>query len=381
MKLADVYITGIGTRLGSRKVTVEQIGERLNASPRELERLRRKCGTTVLYRFQEDESFEACAVEACRIAMRHAGIAFEDVSGIYSSTGGPVTEYLVPDVARILADRMGIANIDTVGVSMGCVGGLDCVIAAGNRLVVDRHEGKTGHYLIVCGDHPAMTHRADDKSTAYLFSDGVACFVLTTQARDGYRIDRMGSVSAPGDPMCMKLRSPYLDPAARFEMSGEAVYEFAIKTALPAILELLQVGSVPAGTYCVFHQASLSILRQLAFQAGLADEDVYFDGIQQIGNTSGASVMFGLEDALKKNYIRHGSRVLLGAFGLGLKVGATLLAPVGNPRRIVGHQPDAASLAAAPGSEGVEVPRKDGSARAPSASLAGATAQPGGVGL
>ena len=72
----------------------------------------------------------------------------------------------------------------------------------------------------------------------------------------------------------------------------------------------------------------------MAAQADLDDELMYYDGIREIGNTSGASVMFGLEDAMEKGYVRRARRVLLGAFGVGLKVGAMLLSPVGDPQEI-----------------------------------------------
>ena len=43
--------------------------------------------------------------------------------------------------------------------------------------------------------------------------------------------------------------------------------------------------------------------------------------------------MFGLDDATKKGYVQRASQVLLGAFGVSLKVGAVLLTPVGDPRQ------------------------------------------------
>ena len=47
------------------------------------------------------------------------------------------------------------------------------------------------------------------------------------------------------------------------------------------------------------------------------------------------ALILDLEDAVAKGYVRGCHRVLLGAFGVGLKVGAMLLSPIGDPGRIV----------------------------------------------
>jgi len=177
------------------------------------------------------------------------------------------------------------------------------MLAVRNRLIVDTFERRSASYLVVCGDHSALTHRPMDKSTAFLFSEGVACFVLSNEPGDGFQIDRINSVSAGGDPFCMKLKNAHAESQAKFEMDGQAVYEFAVRTALPRIPKLLGLPGIPADTYCVFHQASMSILRQMTAQAELDGDMVYYDGVREIGNTSGASVMFGLSDATQKGYV------------------------------------------------------------------------------
>lgn len=334
MPLPDVYITGIGTKLGSEEVSLQQIGRRFALTAAQLKQLRRKCGPIRLYRCAPDESVEDCAVQACQTAMCNAALSASDVTGIYASTGGPVGEYVLPDLPRTLALKLGMGDLDTIGMSMGCVGGVDCMLAASHRLIVDSLEGRTASYLIVCGDQAGLTHSAMDRSTAFLFSEGMACFVLSNHARAGYRIERINTVSAAGDPFCMKLRNAHSQPGAKFEMQGEAVYEFVIKAALPRLPRLLGLASIPKDAYCIFHQANLSMLRQMAAQADLHGDLVYDDGVREIGNTSGASLMFGLEDALRKGYIGRTPRVFLGTFGVGLKVGAALLSPIGDPREV-----------------------------------------------
>jgi len=116
--LPGVYITGIGTRLGSDEVSSDEIGARFNMSGKRLANLQRKCGPERLFRYGSGESLENCALDSCRTAMSKAGLAPEGVSGIYASTGGPVGEYALPDLARVIALRLGLDEIDTAGVSV-----------------------------------------------------------------------------------------------------------------------------------------------------------------------------------------------------------------------------------------------------------------------
>ena len=335
MAIPDVYIRGIGSKLGSNEVAIEDVARQFQLTAAELKNLRRKCGPNRLFKCADGERIEDCAAEACRLAVRNAGLTLSDVDGIYASTGGPISEYMLPDLPRTIAQDLGLADIDTVEVSMGCVGGIDCMLAASHRLIVDRLKGRTSHYLVVCGDQTEATHAESDRSTAFLFSDGMACFVMSNEAENGYRVDAIDSVSAGGDPYCMNLKNLHHDPDAKFEMNGTAVYEFVVKTALPQLHRMLGLDMISIDAYCIFHQASLSILRQLAAQAEISDDRMYYDGIREFGNTSGATVMFGLEDAIKKDYVWQASQVVIAAFGVGLKVGGMLLSPVGDPRQII----------------------------------------------
>jgi len=347
MTIPSVYITGIGSKLGSTEISLRDIARRFRLTAAQLKKLQRKCGPTRLHKCADDEHIEDCAVQACRVALHNAGLAPQQVTGIFASTGGPVSEFVLPDFPRSIALKMGLGDVDTVGMSMGCVGGLDCMLAAYHRLVVDRLKGRTSHYLVVCGDQAGLTHSDMDRSTAFLFSEGMACFVLSNEAHVGYRIDEINCVSAEGDPFVMSLRNAHIEPQAKFDMQGEAVYDFAIKKALPRLPGVLGLDAIPRDTYCIFHQASLSILKQMALQADLDRDLMYYDGVREIGNTSGASVMFGLEDAIQKGYTQQAGRVMLGAFGVGLKVGAMLLSPVGDPTEITSkaYRPEAEAVA------------------------------------
>lgn len=353
MELSDfpVYITGIGAKLGSKrtsfdedvsnllKISDEEIFQRRGDDlKRTLKKLKQKCGTNYLYRFSENESLESVSLQVCRIAIENAKISTEDtsfnkrdISGVYSSSAGQTTQDKMPGLARVIGQSLGLSGIDMTCIGLGCVGGLDAVLRARDRLVIDTLENKIGNYLVVVGD---ATLKSLDiaKKDILLFSEGVCAMVLTNKTpKNGYKIERCSSVVLDGDIYSMRIPSN-----SKYRMNGEEVFDFAVQKALHEIPKRVGFNRIPKDIYFIPHQGSKAILEQFVLQGDFDKKNFYDDGISSIGNVPGVSTMFGLKDALEKNYIQPGQRVLLGGYGAELKVNGTLLCPVGNPRKIIG---------------------------------------------
>lgn len=117
-------------------------------------------------------------------------------------------------------------------------------------------------------------------------------------------------------------------------MEGSQVFEFGVE-AYDDFLDLVGLRDLPRDGYLVPHQPNLRMLEAMIARAGLDAARVYVDGIRTIGNTSGAATFLGLADALRRGLTQGRDRVLLGAFGAELQVGAALLQPLGDPRAIL----------------------------------------------
>jgi len=335
-------IVGIGTYLGSKETSVEEVAERFefrNEKKRAI--VLGRCGTTNLYCFDENESLEKATVLAARKAIKNAGILVSEISGIFASTASYTTEYYMPGYARILGRGLGLSGIDMLQVGLGCVGSLNALEAACNRLSRDTLEGRTSYYLVASGDQSSRVGIPEDKSTALLFSEGAAAFVITNENyADCYKINDINSIALDGDIFCMKL--PRYEQGSqefdgRFRMNGGGVLEFVVDKALPMIPQLLGFEKFPRDVYFLPHQGSFAILDKVQEDSGIPDENFYKDGIKTIGNLSSASYMFGLEDILKRGLVRPDQKVLIGVFGAELKVGAALLTPRGDPRLLVSN--------------------------------------------
>jgi 3-oxoacyl-[acyl-carrier-protein] synthase-3 len=71
----------------------------------------------------------------------------------------------------------------------------------------------------------------------------------------------------------------------------------------------------------VYHQANARITRALGERLGLAPERVV-DCLEEIGNTSTATLPIALETAIEDGRLAPGANVLLAAFGSGFTWGA-----------------------------------------------------------
>ena len=85
------------------------------------------------------------------------------------------------------------------------------------------------------------------------------------------------------------------------------------------------------------HQANKTMVSQLAIQAGLSSDSLYFN-VEQVGNASSASIPLAIHDAVRDGVIKEPMRIFAPGFGAGAVAGYLVL-------RI-----DPAVVATAPGS-------------------------------
>ena len=68
------------------------------------------------------------------------------------------------------------------------------------------------------------------------------------------------------------------------------------------------------------HQANKTMVSQLAMQAGLSADSLYFN-IEQVGNASSASIPLAIHDAVRDGVIKEPMRIFAPGFGAGAVAG------------------------------------------------------------
>src|SRR3954451_22705542 len=100
------------------------------------------------------------------------------------------------------------------------------------------------------------------------------------------------------------------------------------------------------------HQANKTMVIQLAERAGLTPDQLYFN-IEQVGNTSSASIPLAVHDAVRDGVITRPVRIFAPGFGAGAVAGYAVLrvdpavVAVSRP-----EEPGASGAVAAPGTAG-----------------------------
>ena len=335
-----VALIGLAGVTGSRHTSCAELGARFDLSP---EQIVAKTGVTGLRRLGRGESLVELAGQVGAAVLERAGVPRRAVTAVFGSSN-PTSEDLLPTFTAAAAHALGLADVIVDHVGIGCCGGLQALRNAWNQLTVDALDGRIGHALVIAGDHTSRILDPRRRQTGTLFGEGVSVALLTNDpaARTGYAIDRIVTRSALGEALyALRLKNPYAQPPGaelpRLEMDGARVFEFGADAARK-FLALLGLPAMPEGCYLVPHQPNLRMLDALVERAGLDVARVYVDGIRTIGNTSAPAAMLGLEDALRRGLVDATGRVMLGAFGAELQVGAALLSPL-DPLALVADPP------------------------------------------
>ncbi len=103
------------------------------------------------------------------------------------------------------------------------------------------------------------------------------------------------------------------------KMRGREVYKFAVKKMQELIDRSLSATGLAAADLklVIPHQSNLRIIESVRERLKLPREQVTAN-IERYGNTSAASVIMGLDEALRAGDLQEGDHVILIAIGAGL---------------------------------------------------------------
>jgi 3-oxoacyl-[acyl-carrier-protein] synthase-3 len=195
--------------------------------------------------------------------------------------------------------------------------------------------------LVIAGDHTGRILDPDDFTAGIIFSEGVSVLLLTNDvAAPGYEITNIGIKSLLGGNIRdLSIGNPYCSPEKNlpfFVMKGIKVHRFGV-SVFNHILDVIGLKESPdwRDHYFIPHQANLRMITAMANHSGIPISRVYVDGIKTIGNTSMAAVFLGLEDVIRRKIIFRENKILLGAFGVELQIGAAMLRPMCIPEEIL----------------------------------------------
>ncbi|MEX0658274.1 MAG: 3-oxoacyl-ACP synthase III family protein [Egibacteraceae bacterium] len=338
--MATAHVVGTGSFLPGEAITNDDLLELVGPLPDEvLEGIQVKTRHWMVdpktgeHRFANSEM----AFNAAVTALDRAGIEAAEVELIVSSTASP--EFLLPPMATLLQERLGIRSCAAVEIRSGCAGFVEALDIA--RLYLER--GDYTNALVVGSESispllvPVFYGKAPDKirmrdrMNPYNFGDGAGAVVLAADDRDGGIIgSAMGSIGGekrPGmqivgagthAPIHEQLKAKHLVVLDVDVVESGRFTPHLLVESLRAILkgsgakaDEIDVCIIPEGNagYMVeeFEGADVDTADWLTIQPRVVEN------LALVGATGTAAVPLALDHAVTTGLVKQGHRVMLDA--------------------------------------------------------------------
>ncbi len=268
------------------------------------------------------------AFPAAKQALENANLAPEDVDLLIVATTTP--DMLFPSTACILQARLGLVNAACFDLSAACSGSVYAIITAKQYLLTGRYRNA----LVVGAE--ALSGFVDwtDRATCILFGDGAGAVVLAPGETGGVVTSHMGADGSLASLLCMPGGGSKYPPSHHsidrrlhfLQMEGRELFKPAVRRMAESVQIVLdRAGITQEHVECFIpHQANRRIIEAVAKQAGVPMDKVFMN-LQKYGNTSAASNLIALYEAVEEGRINQGDHIVLVAFGAGLTFGSLLI--------------------------------------------------------
>ena len=263
------------------------------------------------------------AVEACRAAIKDAGIGPDQVDLVICAT--ITADNTLPSTACWIQERLGCKRAGAFDLTAACSGHLYALAQARAAIL----SGQARTVLVVSTEVLSSITDYTDRSTCVLFGDGAGAAVVqasdlpetgiiyTTLYADGsggaLMILPAGGSRRPPSHETIDQRLHYMN------IRGREVFKFAVLKMEELIDECLRACSLTVREVrlVIPHQVNVRIIDAATGRMGFPPEKVFVN-IHKYGNTGGASVAIAHDEARRQGLLNTGDVAVLIAFGGGL---------------------------------------------------------------
>ena len=324
----NAAITGTGAYLPENVLTNFDLEKMVDTSD---EWIRQRTGIVERRIAEDDIATSDLSVHAARLAIKKAQIDPLDIEMILVATVTPDTFF--PSTACYVQKGIGAKNASAMDISAACAGflyGLDLA----NGLIIS---GQYDTILVVGGEVFNNIVDWNDRNTCVLFGDGAgAAIVQATDEPRGIISSYIGSdgdyadidlLGIPAGGSRMPVTAEALDQNLnKIQMNGREVFKLGVRLMPEAAERALKKADVSVDDIDLLipHQANLRIIEAVGQRLGVPREKVYVN-VDKYGNTSAATVIIALDEAIQQGRAKPEDLILLVTFGAGLTWGSTLL--------------------------------------------------------
>jgi 3-oxoacyl-[acyl-carrier-protein] synthase III len=318
-------VVGTGSAIPERVIPNSYFEPLLETSD---EWIRERTGIARRHFAADDQNTSDLATDAAHRALDAAGIAPEQIDLIVVGTLSPDTP--IPSTAVWVQRKLGL-SCPAFDVNAACAG-FSYAMSAGTAFV---ESGAAETVLVIGAEVLSRVLDFTDRGTCVLFGDGAGALVLRPAEEPGVIGSVLGADGTAAEILIIPAGGT-AQPASHETVdardhtirmpNGREVFKRAVVEMAAACGELLEKsGYAPDDVDLLIpHQANARIMIAVAERLGITGERAVVD-VEDVGNTSAASIPIALDRAWRAGRVRPGSLVLLTSFGAGLAWGANLL--------------------------------------------------------
>ena len=322
-------IVGTGTYLPERVVTNDDLVKQFRVETSD-SWIRERTGIGARRIAAPSEATSDMATAASRRALKMAGIRPEDLDMVIVGTVTPDMPF--PAAAVFVQANLGATHAACFDVSAACAGSL-YALSIGDAFI---KSGQARSVLVVGAELLTRITDWKDRNTCVLFGDAAGAMVLVPETRpdrgllsthlhtDGTQWDIL---NLPGGGSRKPVSQEVIDKREQFvKMNGREVFKTAVRVLEQCSREALERnGYRPQDvTHVIAHQANLRILDAVMKRIDIPLTKCHLN-IEEVGNTSSASVPVTLDQANRKGALKDGDLVLMMAIGGGMAWGSALV--------------------------------------------------------
>lgn len=323
-----IHIVATGSALPKRTVTNHDLSKIVDTSD---EWIVTRTGIESRH-ICEEETGVSLAIEAAKAAIDEAlaqamvmgedtetmskeVFSIEEIGAVVVATATP--DYAFPSNACLVQKALNLPK-ETMAfdLSAACSGFL-----YGMEVCRGLLRGSKKKYALLIGSEQ-LSRIVDftDRSTCILFGDGAGAAILRLD--DSLYVHKAwadGNI----DPLSCKGVG---NNDAKLSMDGKEVFKFAVRVLKQGIDSVLNEADLTIEDidYVVCHQANRRIIEHVMKKYN-GQEDKFYINIQNVANTSAASIPLALDEMRKKQLLKSGMKVIFVGFGAGFTWSSALV--------------------------------------------------------
>lgn len=333
--MKSVGIIGLGTYIPEKIVTNYDLEKMVDTSD---EWIISRTGIKER-RVADEKMFTSdLALIAAQRAILDANIKKEEIDLLILASMTP--DMFFPSTACIIQGKLGLRNdIAAFDLSAACSGFI-YALEVGRQFILG---GSCKNVLIVASEMLSKAIDWSDRNTCVLFGDGAGAVVLSeVDSNFGIKSSYLGSNGNlsnllempaggsrfPASEETVKRRLHYL------KMKGNELFKVAVKMMSDSVKEALKRAELSYEEVDILipHQANIRIIDAVSKMLNFSKDKVFIN-LDRYGNTSAASLIIAIKEALEEKRLSDGDILVTTAFGSGLTWGANVIKWGGDLRK------------------------------------------------